>query len=63
MIDDEQKIIKIKDDGEGKAHIVNMIDLSHHDLEDELAMFDARPWTSFTICDRMLALEDFNFSL
>ena len=63
LIDNEQKVVKISVDVEGKAHIVNTIDISYHGLDDELEIFEQRPWTSLVISDRMIIFDDFCFSL
>ena len=36
VLDEEMRLLKIMDDGEGKATIVAIIDMAHHLLEDEL---------------------------
>ena len=36
IIDEEMKLLKILDNGEGKGVIVATIDMTHHDLEDEI---------------------------
>ena len=36
IIDDEVKIHKIVDNGEGKGTVLLTVDMSHHELEDEL---------------------------
>ena len=63
VIDEEMKLLKIIDNGEGKAVIVAIIDMEHHDLEDELETFMNQPWTSIAICDRMLSFGEHSFSL
>ena len=49
------KIFKILDKGEGKAAIVNIVDMTHHDLRDEIDGLKQRPWSSITISDRMIS--------
>ena len=56
-------MIKICDDGEGKAHIVSQVDMSGHDLEDELELLARHHWTSLVICDRCVSYEDYTFSI
>lgn len=45
---------KIHDDGESKVQILQTIDMSVHNLEDELEHLDSKPWTSIVINDRVL---------
>ena len=63
LIDEEMKLLKIHDDGEGKGVIIASIDMTHHDLEEELDELEKCPWTSITICDRMLTFGEYSFSL
>ena len=63
VIDDEMKLLKILDNGEGKAVIVGSVDMTNHDLEEEIVNIENRPWTSITICDRMVSFGEYSFSL
>ena len=63
MLDDEQKLHKIQDIGDGKALQIYTKDLSHHDLEDKIAIVDSKPWTSIAVCDRVITFESSNYSL
>ena len=40
-----------------------MIDMSTHELEDEIEQIENLPWTSIPITQRVLRFEDFSFSL
>ena len=41
ILDDEQRIFKIQDNGgDGKAVVLQSVDMTLHDLEDELALLD-----------------------
>ena len=39
MIDNEQRVFKIEDNGQGKASIIKTVDMALHNLEDDLQTF------------------------
>ena len=63
MLTDESRVLKIKDDGQGKGEILRSTVIAFHDLDDELEVIDQRPWTSVPICDRMIFIDDYCFSM
>lgn len=63
LLDDEQKILLLQDNGEGKAVVLQSIDVSNHDLEHEMELFDSKAWTSLPICGKAVTFERLSFSL
>ena len=63
VLDEEMKLFKILDNGEGKGVVMATIDISHHELEDEIEVLLQNPWTSIMICDRMISFGSYSFSL
>ena len=37
--------------------------MANHDLKDEIAMLQQKPWSSLAICERVISILDFSFSL
>ena len=51
------------DPGSGKGVLIKQFDLSRHELSEEFELFGKLPWTSMVISDRILVVDDFNFSM
>ena len=64
VILDDQQIIKLNTEQEGKATTVYARDMSDHHLEDDLADIEKKPWfKDFSICDRALSFEKNTYSM
>ena len=63
VITDQQQILKLVDSGAGKGQAIQQIDMSHHSLADELEELGNLPWQSWVISDRILVIDEFNFSM
>ena len=62
IVDDQQHVIKLYDEGEGKADVVRAVDLQGHDLDGELDLLETQPFSSATISNRLLTILDISFS-
>ena len=64
VLEDDQKLVMIEDSGtESKATVEGSKDFSHHNLEEAIAQVDAKPWTSISICDRVITFGTTCYSL
>ena len=59
---DNQQILKLSDTGTGKASLLQQIDLSMHEIEDEVALIAKSPYTSCVMSDRITVIDSVNFS-
>lgn len=63
ILTDDELVIKIEDPGNGKANTIFSFDMSVHELEDEVELIEKMPWCSVVVSDRVLVIDDYNFSL
>ena len=72
MVDDDQRVIKLLDEGDedegkgsvdAKASVLSIIDMSEHPLEDELAKLERKPWSSILITSDVIKADQVCVSL
>ena len=65
VLDEEQRIIMLEDKAlsfteatanESKAEVLNIVDMSSHQLEDEIISLDQIPFASVIITNRMIII-------
>ena len=61
VVDDEQRVYTLKDASEGKAQILEAQDMSQYSLEDELELVMQKSWTSLSVNQLVLTIEDYSF--